>query len=510
MDGNKNQLSDFIKLLKKIKISYLDKKDDLPKKVGVIGNPFNSCYYASIDLVFKLITYRKKILNRIEKIENIKIHELEEKVLSGDDDHLKIFYKYFQIEYFSDSAKLADALNTGVIDFGVVPSKAYIKNKKKLYKFKYYDGLIGSTKILLSSSIVKNYEKVVMCLNCDSSRIKTIYSSKINEPIINSNLQEISNSNPKILYFDHSSKAYDEFISSKEDSAFVCSNSFFKKNPINKNINHIELEVDNCSIEYRFLKHKNYDEKDDNAYPPSIHRNFRQLLFFLWKHKVLKSVLFVSFSILLFFQSFIFTKNITVIKISEAIEIDPLWIISVISSILIYIIFKLINTRTRTKIRLNKVKGHWLLYTKPTHEIKEDPNLYSFPRGVKIDFTSDKRHLEFEIFLLTNDAPYLKSDGFFLDVQDSKHAKIVLTYSNNQLIVSKKNNDEINGIGELDCKIKYESSNLYEMHGHFFNKGKTDNGVVSYYRLSDKEDFDLLMSSSFIEYVKETVINEIE
>ena len=504
----KNQVSDLIKFFNKyLKLSYLDTKDNLPKKIGIVGHKYNICYKAAIELIFMTIRFRKKFRDRISKAIDYDLAEFERQVLDGNIHAESILEKYFNIECYEHENTLANALNSGAIDYCVVPAKIFNQEKKEITELEAYKGLNGSKEMILSAATTIELEHLFLCHECSIENIKNIYTTIINKLLsesIISNILNLKNINFKQRRHTHIS--HQNCNENKSFSAFICNELYFNKLGDKEHSKNTPLEFDKHLIEFRLLKYKTYKDKDDNAHPPSIHRRFKQLFYFLWRQRTLKVFATIFISILLYVYSLTFSLKIETITILPHFKITIGGVVSFLFSILLYLIFSLLHYRTRTYMQLKKVKGYWLLYSTPTplpSEVKEkDPHLYVYPRIVRIDFL-DTKHLEFEIHMLNNEGLYLKSESFFLDAHDLKKARIIITYSNNDIPESKEIHGFINGISELNCQITYESSNLYEMSGNFFSKSRLEHGKLNYFRLADEDDFELLRASSFIPDIKQ-------
>ncbi len=509
MIQKKNQLSDFKKFFREnFKISYLDTKDDLPKNVGIIGQKYNMCYEACIELLFKLIRFRKKIANKIFKRAGFDLAELERRLLSGYIKEEELFDTFFKIEYYENEASLSDALNSGVIDFCVIPSKIYNTINHDIIELEEYKDLIESKEIILAAAITKECNKLFFCHHCNLDQIKTIYTTGINNYIAKDLINEKFNfTDVEYKVRRHTRLSYQDNSIAHDSSGFICNELYSSKLKADEKLQSRVIDTDKHMVEFRLLKYKTYRNKDDNARPPSLHRRFKQMLYYFWRHRTLKAILTIIISFLLYLYSLSYSSDVKPISVLPNLDIAFSGIISFVFSITIFLIFYLLNTTTKVQMRLSKVKGYWLLYTTPTNrspEAKErDPFLYRYPRVVRIYF-ANRKHLEFEIFMLNNEGSYLKSESFFWDAIDLKNAKIVITYSNNQIPESKKKHGFISGISELDCEIEFESSNLYEMTGHFYFKSKLENGRLDYFRIADEQDFALLKASKFIEDIRIT------
>ena len=496
----KKQISDARKFINKyFRLSYLDTKDNLPKKIGIIGSKYNLCYESAIELIFKLIRYRKKIRSKILREIKCELSEFEAQISNGESEAETIFNKFFIIEYYETENTLADALNSGTIDYCVVPSKIMDKESGIIEDIQDNAGLTGSQDMILSAAISKECDSLLLCHNEKNSAPSCIYTTELNKNIAYSSSDQTA-LGIKIVTKKHTKICYDEFLEDKT-SAFICNGLYYSKLSLDPECSYSRINLNGKIIEFRLLKYKSYKEKDDNARPPSLLRRLKELYFVLWRKKYLKAIFMLTISLVLYVYSLSFNQGATIIEILPYFNISQSVIVSLTFSILIYILFSLFHYSSLHYMRLKKIKGFWLLYTIPTHlpnEVKEhDPHLYSYPRVVRIDF-SRRKHLEFLIYMLNNEGLYLKSENFFLDAYEPKKGKIVITYSNNEIPHSKEKHGFINGISELDCEIEYDSSNLYEMSGNFFSKARLENGKLNYFRLADEDDFALLMASVFI------------
>lgn len=501
---SKSQLTDLLKFKKHFVLSYLDNKDNLPKKIGIIGHKYNACYFAAIELAFKYVRYRSKIRSYFLKgFKGKSLLEIEENLKRGNKDFETIFNKYFIIVYSENITSLRDSLNTGAIDFLIIPTRVRTEKRNNLYDIKQFKKFTIKNDFLLSASLVYKCGRVVLCSKKNSAQIKKLYTTEINSCFVKDAIeQDLIAKDCEIIICDHTQNCINEASYSNGETAFFCSEEYYNLVLLNEDIKSQSLHNSVSYIEFRMYKAK-INNKDDQKKPKSIHRLFKQAMYYFWKQNSLKAGFTIVISFILYLYSIGLANKSDVYQFLGVIDIPLKNIISLFFSFIIFGVFYLLHIKVKTRMRLNKVKGYWLLYAVPSikwnnHTRIKELKLYEFPRIATISVSADGRHLNFEIRMLNYEDVFLSSNEFYLDVIDSKSAGIVLKYSNDNNHESQKLHGRIKGIASMKTNLIYESSNVYEMEGNFFSQTRIELGQLKYFRLSDKEDFELLRNSEFL------------
>lgn len=523
---------------KYLRINYNDTRDHLPKKIGIIGHTHGVCFQASLELIEKMCIYIKAFERRISQEQGMDITTFFSKVKDGDQEFLERLFVYFEIVDCESIEILKDRLLSGSIDYCVVPSRVENAENGVVRTYNEFKDVSVSNKVILAASYCMELNKLdvytksnmrrredggqrMRRTNKDSNEEEkkvtspkrgmnnkedrrtqeTLHCTSLIEPILrNTGLYR----GVRRELAPQSVRCIANLERARPTASFVTVHGFNHSSEVLSSTNCETIDIPRHRIEYRLLKCKTYNLKDDQAYPKSIHRTIKDWLLQLGRVKYLKSILGMILSMALYMYSLEIVYKDQPFSLGVA-SISPRWLVSAGVSLSIFLVFTLLNWRYKNLIRLRKLTGYWLLYSEPlfrSSDMKQkSPGSYELPRAVRISVV-DGRVLKLSIRKLDPEREYLESQEYFLNVLGPKSARIMLHYSNADLQGSRNEHGLISGVSQLSCSLKYESSRVYEMQGEFYSRsadgGSFESGRLVYFRLADEQEFNLLLSSQFV------------